>query len=250
MFVDLLAGELHDRDGRLLSLDVPLGAVAPVAGRPGAWIAAAGTGFAIVEADRAPQWLARPLDGAPVPMRMNDGACDPSGRFWAGSMAADGTGRHGGVYRIDAAGTVEQVLDGLGVPNGPVFSSDGATMYVADSATAMITRFAIDPDGRPVNSEPFAVLDGGRPDGMTVDDRERLWVAVWDAGQVRCYRPDGGLDHALATPTPRPTSVCLADGMLVVTTARRGLACPDPLAGVVLSMPSGSAAPTAAAYNA
>jgi sugar lactone lactonase YvrE len=66
---------------------VPLGAIAPVAGRPGTWIAAAGTGIALIGEDGALTWLDRPEDRSPVPMRMNDGCCDPGGRFWAGSMA-------------------------------------------------------------------------------------------------------------------------------------------------------------------
>jgi hypothetical protein len=43
-----------------------LGAVGPVADRPGAWIAAAGTGIALLAADGAPEWLDRPEDRTPV----------------------------------------------------------------------------------------------------------------------------------------------------------------------------------------
>ncbi|MFD5088219.1 SMP-30/gluconolactonase/LRE family protein, partial [Kitasatospora sp. NPDC058406] len=42
--------------------------------------------LALLAPDGTTEWLARPEDHARVPTRMNDGACDPHGRFWAGSM--------------------------------------------------------------------------------------------------------------------------------------------------------------------
>src|ERR1700754_1336001 len=60
----------------------PLGALAGLPG--GGWIAAAGTGIALLRPGAEPRWLARPEDRAAHRMRMNDGAADPQGRFWAG----------------------------------------------------------------------------------------------------------------------------------------------------------------------
>jgi sugar lactone lactonase YvrE len=94
VFTDILAGALLAAPAAgpgaarpLASLDMPLGAIAPVAGRPGTWIAAAGTGIALIGEDGTLTWLDRPEDRSPVPMRTNDSCCDPGGRFWAGSMA-------------------------------------------------------------------------------------------------------------------------------------------------------------------
>lgn len=96
VFTDLLAGTLlaapamRPGQARVLArLGVPLGAVAPVAGQPGEWIAAAGPGIALIGADGTLTRIARPEDRAPAAMRMNDGCCGPGGRFWAGSMSCD-----------------------------------------------------------------------------------------------------------------------------------------------------------------
>ena len=35
---------------------------------------------------------------------MNDGACDPQGRFWAGTMADDHHAGGGALYRLDRSG--------------------------------------------------------------------------------------------------------------------------------------------------
>ena len=66
VFVDLLAGRLfylgpNQAPKQLAHLDVPLGAVAPLRGR--GWVAAAGTGFAVLK--DGVTWLHRPEDLAP-----------------------------------------------------------------------------------------------------------------------------------------------------------------------------------------
>ncbi|MEU6251372.1 SMP-30/gluconolactonase/LRE family protein [Streptomyces sp. NPDC047043] len=248
VYVDILSGRLFElRDDtaprQLARLDVPLGAVAPVADQPDTWIAAAGTGIALLTADGAVEWLDRPEDRSPAPSRMNDGVADPAGRFWAGSMAHDGTPGAGSLYRTDPDGTVVRVLDGLTIANGPAFTADGTTMYLADTAAGTILRCRVDSVCGDLSGGPetFAQLhDGeGGPDGMTVDAEGCLWVAMWGAGAVRRYHPDGRLLHTLTVPAPHPTSVCLhpGDDRLFVTTARYGVASPTVASGAVLSVP-------------
>lgn len=72
VYVDILSGRLFElredtepNPRQLARLDVPLGAVAPVADQPGAWIAAAGTGIALLTADGTLEWLDRPEDRTP-----------------------------------------------------------------------------------------------------------------------------------------------------------------------------------------
>jgi sugar lactone lactonase YvrE len=256
VFVDILSGRLfaapldEPRDVRLVTrLDVPLGAVAPVGGKPGTWIAAAGTGVAVLD-DGGVEWLGRPEDGGPVETRMNDGSCDPHGRFWAGSMAYDSTPGAGSLYRTDPDGTVTRVLDGFTIVNGPVFTGDGATMYLADTPTGRIHRYRLDADGSVGGGEVFVEIasEHGSPDGMTVDADGRLWAAMWGGSAVRCYNPDGSLHTVLNLPSPQPTSVCLAAGALFVTTARHGLADPDDAAGAVLRVPCSAQAPEARSF--
>ena len=251
VYVDILAGrllELRENTDRapapheLARLDVPLGAVAPVHGSPGTWIAAAGTGIALLTQDGEVQWLDRPEDRTHVPSRMNDGVADPAGRFWAGSMAYDGTRGAGSLYRTDTDGTVVRVLDGLTIVNGPAFTADGTTMYLADSAAGTILRCRVDPVSGDLSGGPetFARMreDEGSPDGMTVDAEDCLWVALWGAGAVRRYHPDGSLLTTLDVPAPHPTSVCLCPGgnRLYITTARHGVQSPTPASGAVLGV--------------
>ncbi|WP_433234568.1 SMP-30/gluconolactonase/LRE family protein [Actinomadura nitritigenes] len=238
--VDLLAGRLYRLEPTTLlaSVPFPLGAVAPIRDSDG-WIAAADTGIAVLNGDGTVDWLGRPEDGAPTPMRMNDGATDPSGRFWAGSMAFDGTPGAGSLYRADDDGTVHTAMDGLTVPNGPAFTPDGRVMYLADSARGVIYRVAVDPSsGELGEREVFARVPDGSPDGMAVDTEGCLWSAVWGASAVHRYAPSGDLLTVFRLPASRPTSVCLSlepPHRVLVTTATHGLAAPGPADGRVLT---------------
>jgi sugar lactone lactonase YvrE len=259
VFTDILSGTLlgapADAPGAarvLARLDVPLGAAAPVARQPGTWIAAAGTGIALIGPDSAVTWLDRPEDGASVPMRMNDGCCDPGGRFWAGSMAYDAAEGAGSLYRADADGTVAKVLDGMTIVNGPAFTADGTRMYVTDTHAGLIYACDVDPrSGELSGRRVFAEVPSseGAPDGMTVDDAGRVWVALWDGSAVRCYLPDGSVEATLPVPAHRPTCVCVGGGALFVSTARLGITDPAPSDGAVLHARTGASAPPAAAFR-
>jgi sugar lactone lactonase YvrE len=226
----------------LLELPDPLGAVAPLAG--GGWVAATGTGIALIGAGAGAgaagevHWLARPEDGAPHRMRMNDGVADPSGRFWAGSMAYDTAEGAGALYRVDVDGSVHRVVGELTVPNGPAFTPDGELMYLADSARGVIYRYPVDPrTGGLGRHTEFATVAGGSPDGMTVDAEGYLWSAIWGAGEIRRFSPTGSVDRVLAIPAGQPTSVCLSGGRLVATSASVGLVEPAESDGAVQHIP-------------
>ena len=234
LLTNILQGELFEDDPsrqelrRILKLDIPLGAVAPVEGFDDVWIAAAGDGIAFLHASGRIDWLENVEAGNAAPARMNDGTADPAGRFWAGSMAYDNTPGAGSLYRVDPGGSVTRVLDGLTITNGPAFSADGRTMYVVDSASGFVDRYTVEPDGSVHDAHPFLRLAGGRgvPDGLTVDSQGNVWIALWGGACVNRYLPDGTLDRSIELPADQATSVCLGgeDGRnLFITTAHLGL---------------------------
>ena len=249
VFVDLLAGRLLETTGdepaaarELYRLADPLGAVAPLAGRPGAWLAAVGTGVAVLDGTDEWSYLADLESGNPSRARMNDAVADPAGRFWAGSMAYDSTPGAGTLYRLDPGGAPVAVVTGLTITNGPAFDATGTVMYVADTPLGHVDRFAVDPrSGKLSGREPFLRLpaEQGAPDGMTVDSAGNLWVAFWGGHAVRRYRPDGGLDREIRLPVAQPTSVCLGGPelrRLFITTSRLGLEPAGELDGALLAI--------------
>jgi len=158
--------------------------------------------------------------------RMNDGKCDPAGRFWAGTMALDETPRAGSLYRLDPNGRVHVAVPGATISNGIDWSDDARTMFYIDSPTRRVDVFDFDLEsGCASNRRPFVHIpdQDGIPDGLTLDADGFLWVALWRGGAVRRYAPDGTLDAIVRVPTACPTS-CAFGGPdlrdLYVTTAR------------------------------
>jgi len=235
----------------LARVTLPLGAVAPLADRPGVWIAAVGDGLAVLEPPGDLTWIAHLEADRPVELRMNDAAADPAGRFFAGSMATDGTPEAGRLWRLDPDGTTQVVLDGISIPNGPAFDRERAVAYLADSAKGLLWRIPVDQAsgdlGTPVELALFAPGEGS-PDGMTVDDEGRLWVACWGAACVRCLSPDGEELARVPVPATQPASVALTPtrpGRLWVASATVELEAPGPLDGALFYIPVDATAPPA-----
>lgn len=262
--VDVLEGRVfRDRvaeDGGLHSVGtyrVPgtVGAIAPVAGDDG-WLLAAGRGFVYLTPGGSQQTLA---EVAPSGTRMNDAACDPQGRFWAGTLADDHHAGGGALYRLDREGRTELVLDDLTISNGLGWSPDGATMYLVDSGPRVIYAFAFDPDRGTISGRRALVTlaeDVGSPDGMTVDAEGDLWVAVYGGGQVHRYSPGGMLRQVLAVPAVQSTCCALVGpGLhrLYVTTATEGWSDEqrraDPAAGLVYRLETDATGQPAAPFR-
>ena len=216
-------------------LDEPLGAVTPFDG--GGWLLAAGRGFRHLAPDGELTVL---LDTEPDGVRMNDAAADPQGRLWAGSMALDQAPGRGRLLRCDPDGAVRVVLPTATIANGLGWSPDGRTFYHADSGPGVVTAYPFDPvTGGLGPGRELVRPEVGVPDGLTVDDEGALWVAVHGAGQVRRYSPGGETLAVVRLPVSQPTSVAIggaAGRRLFITTAREGLARPEPDAGRVFAV--------------
>jgi sugar lactone lactonase YvrE len=166
--------------------------------------------------------------------RMNDGACDPRGRAFAGTMALDRTPGAGSLYRLDPDLSVRRVLDGLGVSNGIGWSPDGRRMYHVDTPTLGIDEYHYDvAAGRQSGRRRLVDCDPawGRPDGLAVDADGGIWVAFWDGSAVRRFDADGALSAVLDLPVARPTRPAFGGqelDRLYVTTASGPILVLDP----------------------
>src|SRR5262249_54461557 len=141
-------------------------------------------------------------------MRMNDGKCDPSGAFWAGSMAWDKTNGAGTLYHLGPQGDLTVALRDLTISNGLAWSSDGTHMYFIDTPTQHVDRFDLDSGGRLTNRTTVVTIDPqeGQPDGMAIDAEDCLWVALWNGWSVRRYSPAGKLLATVEVDAPQVSS--------------------------------------------
>ena len=158
--------------------------------------------------------------------RFNDGKVDPLGNLWVGSMRLDESAPTAALYRVDYKGTTTKMLTGITISNGIVWSADKRTMYYIDTPTGKIRAFDFDPDKAAISNERTVVdvaPELGYPDGMTIDENDHLWVALWNGNAVACFDPDSGeLIGKIAVPAHNVTS-CAFGGpnldLLYITTA-------------------------------
>ena len=162
-------------------------------------------------------------------VRMNDGKCDPAGRFWAGSMAYDARPGAGSLYRLDPDGETHEILREVTISNGLAWMPDVRTMLFIDTPTQRVDAFDMDPTtGAISNRRPLVEIPAaaGMPDGMTIDDEGCLWVALWEGGAVHRYTPEGRLDTVIDLPCTNVTSCCFGGADLddlYITTSSLGL---------------------------
>jgi sugar lactone lactonase YvrE len=162
--------------------------------------------------------------------RFNDGAVDPRGRFWAGTMNQhEATAPDGCLYRLDGDCSVHTMATGFSVYNGTAWSPDGRTMYFTDTFRRTILACDFDAgrgtigEQRPLVRVPEAE---GYPDGHTVDGEGYIWSTHWGGGKVTRYTPAGAKEREIQLPAENVT--CCAFGgrdldELYITTARSGL---------------------------
>jgi sugar lactone lactonase YvrE len=244
-WVDMLAGDVLSlgADGGVSRRHVGVVAAALRPRAAGGAVIALERGFALEAPDG--ELTALPELWRDPGVRMNDGGCDPDGRFYCGSMAYDARPRAGSLYRLDPGGEVEVVLRDVTISNGIDWSPDGRTAYYADTATGTVSSFGYDSTHGLTGRRTFAAIapGDGAPDGLTVDAEGGVWVALYGGRAVRRYAPSGELDEVVELPVTKVTA-CTFGGpgldRLLITTSREDL--PDdaePLAGSVLACTPG-----------
>jgi sugar lactone lactonase YvrE len=246
-WVDITAGVIYARsfpDGPVLTLrlDEPVGSVALRAS--GGLIAAVRHGVVYCNVDTGTVKPLVSVESERDGNRFNDGAVDPRGRFWFGSMDLAETSPTGSFYRLGTDGSVTPALDGIICSNGPAWSLDGSVMYHVDSTRQRITAYSFDVETGEVGAGRLFASDEGTqwyPDGVTVDAEGFVWNCKWNGARIVRYAPDGTIDRVVPLPVPRPTR-CAFIGpdldQLAVTSARMGMSPAEleaaPLSGRVL----------------
>jgi len=262
-WVDIDNGELHRYDPATRRDDaIPIGhqvsAVVPC--RSGGLLLATRQGICVFDSHTGiRRTIGHPESHLPG-NRFNDGKCDASGRFWAGTMDVSGTAGAGSLYRIDTEGRIDRMVQGITCSNGIAWSLDGSTLYYIDTPTRQVVAYDYDMRQGSISGPRMAVDmagEPGMPDGMTIDAEGMLWVAQWGGWQAARYDPATGAKLAqVQVPAAKVTS-CAFGGdnldILYITTARTGLNArqleDQPLAGGLFKVVPGVAGLPACVYG-
>jgi sugar lactone lactonase YvrE len=129
--------------------------------------------------------------------RFNDGKCDPSGRFWAGTISTVKKTGDAKLYMLDVNGDLSLKVPGVTNSNGICWNAKADRMYYIDTPTKEIWAFPFNNqlselgEKQVVFNTEDAGLDGS-PDGMTIDADGMLWVAMCHGGAVLRIDPHNG----------------------------------------------------------
>ena len=206
-------------------------------------VLAARGGFFSLDTRTGALALLAPVHAGDPLVVMNDGACDPWGRFVAGTMSLDARPGCAGLYRYAPLSGAVPLLEGAGISNGLCWDAAGTTLLWVDTLLGTVERLGYDLERGAVTSRA-TVLDltgwSGLPDGIAMDAEGCLWVAFWRAGAVRRFDLGGRMLEEVRLPVLRTTSCCFGGQDLrdlYVTTARQSVRhVPEqvePLAGAV-----------------
>ncbi|WP_407048974.1 SMP-30/gluconolactonase/LRE family protein [Methyloraptor flagellatus] len=205
--------------------------------RDGGLIVATMDGLAVFEPDTAHYRIVAHPGPEPEDNRPNDGAADPRGRFFIGTMQQNigpegedlPVSRDSGrLYRIESDLSFTAVAADIGISNSPIWSPDGKIFYFADTKAQVIYAYDYDAEtGTIANRRVFSdETRYGFPDGSAMDAEGCLWNARWDAGVILRLAPSGEIDRVVKVPVARPTCCCFGGEemtTLFVTSSRRGL---------------------------
>ena len=242
-WTDITQNTFHTADidtGKTMSFGVPsmVGAIAH--SKDGGYIAATQKGFARIGVDGKYSPLHSFL---PDDMRMNDGKVDPSGRFWAGSMALSFEKGRGSLYVLEKDNSYRSILDDITLSNGMGWSPDAQYFYYIDSVPGVLKRFDYDlHTGQISNPKDLITFDSssGIPDGMSMSSDGKIVIALWDGRRIEIYEPSGEKVSEITLGVSRPTSCTFAGpnrDILIVSTASQGIDRADePLAGKILAV--------------
>jgi sugar lactone lactonase YvrE len=242
-WVDITEGMVYAQDWaggptKSLALSEPVGSVA--LRDSGGLVAAVRHGVVYLDIDNGSIEVVASLESDIDGNRCNDGAVDPGGRFWFGSMDLSEKAASGSFYCLRPDRTVTRAFDGIICSNGPAWSLDGSTMYHVDSTRQRITAYEFDVGSGTVGAgRVFASdeADAWYPDGVTIDAEGFIWNCKWDGGRIVRYAPDGTIDRVVPLPVPRPTRCAFVGpdlDLLAVTSARVGMTA-DAVAAAPLS---------------
>jgi len=172
--------------------------------------------------------------------RMNDGAVDPAGRFFAGTMEYNGANDSGKLYRLNHDLSWVCLEENIFIANGMGWSPDKNTYYLIDTNRNVMHAYDYDVYTGNIKNKRIHIQWNKNefPDGMCVDSEGGFWVAMWEGYKVSHFDAKGTWIEDIQLPVKHTTSCCFGGEdlkTLLITTSHLNLSKKEkeenPLAG-------------------
>lgn len=215
-WVDIESGRLLNSDGCVFKAPFSIGTALPCTS--GRWLLAEEEGFSFWNLKEEPKRFWTRFERSPE-YRFNDAKVAPDGALWAGLLKRGTLDGGCYFYRLAPDLAVHAQVASMGLCNGLDWFAD--RFYFTDTGAQTIFVHSRN------QTRDFAKIKHGYPDGMTVDEKGRVWTAIWGEGKVLCLDAESAeVITTVEVPAPHVSSCCFGDddlGTLYITTARQGL---------------------------
>ncbi len=232
-WIDITGEKLHKYDpekgeNKTLEMGSMIGTVVPSTGKYSAVVALESGIFGITP-DGEKKLLSEYPQNELSNNRFNDGKCDPAGRFWIGTMSKDEIKGAGNLYSF-AGKKLRVKQPNVTISNGIVWSADAKTMYYIDTPEMAVFAYDFNKETGNISNRRIAFMipeSLGYPDGMSIDEEDMLWIAMWNGAAVVRFNPGTGeMLEKIDVPALNVTS-CAFGGKelktLYITTAKQGM---------------------------
>ncbi len=231
-WVDIMAGKYFKADypSGILETHVvgqPLGALA--LREKGGLVMALKGGFGLFDETSGKLKLIKNVPEKDNPkVRFNDGAVDPKGRFFAGTMDMNEHRDIGKLYRLDANFSTTLLVENIYISNGMGWSLDHTKFFYIDTLAHCVFSYDYDLETGAISNKNYFIEFGFNeyPDGMAMDNEGGFWIAFWGSSKIEHYDAKGLFVKRVTMPVPQPTSCCFGGAdmkTLFITSAYRGL---------------------------
>lgn len=164
--------------------------------------------------------------------RFNDAKVAPNGQLYGGTMRLEECGnifekRLGSFYKYSKEFGFHKLIDNVGISNGLAWNEITNKMYFIDSCDLNVKEFEFDSSTGTISNERVLVEIGKKgtsvPDGMTIDNKGFLYIAIWGGSKVLKINPSSGkTELEINLPCEQVTSAAFGGpnmDILFITTA-------------------------------
>lgn len=143
-------------------------------------------------------------------VRFNDGAVDPMGRLFGGTMEWDGADNMGKLFRLDADQSWHLLEENIHITNGMGWNPNKDKFFMIDTLRHMMYAYDYQIEtGDISNKRAFIQFSQDEfPDGMTIDSEGGFWVALWGGSKIVHFNMVGERLEEINLPVTHPTSCC------------------------------------------
>ena len=152
--------------------------------------------------------------------RCNDAKADRLGRLWFTTITDDGHFAPGGNLYLLEKGNIRLMEEDVMLANGMAFSHDDQFFYFVDSIKKEIYSYSFDLEKGTISNKRVLFTTDGTPDGMSIDEMDHLFVAIWGGKRIEVRdSKNGRLIENISLPTRLITSVTFKENDIIVSSA-------------------------------